>query len=51
MIDWDLVWKKFDEWFSKRGFPNWEEQQNKIQKLVQNDLKRVPNADVPKVTK
>lgn len=51
-LDWDLIWEKFDTWCQaeekksecgecrRSGYaPDWEDQQLKIQKLVESSLK------------
>jgi hypothetical protein len=54
-IDWKKVWIKFDEWISTKGkstrcktcdhsesnFPDWEEQQRKIQQLVNAQVREL----------
>lgn len=41
-IDWKRLWAEFELWFGKTPFmehPEWDEQQAKIQKLVEKQLK------------
>jgi len=51
-IDWERVWKGFERWLKNRedgvcskcnhmlsDYPDWEEQQKKIQQLVNNQLR------------
>lgn len=37
-IDWKEVWKKFNRWFNRSGCYDWDEQQIKIQQLVEEQL-------------
>ena len=52
-IDWDKVWNNFEKWMVKReenglcfdcghmtDFPDWEEQQKRIQQIVNRQLRR-----------
>lgn len=50
MIDWEKVWREFDEWrtsivrncYNDKGLwstPNWDEEQAKIQELVDEEMK------------
>lgn len=41
MIVWSVVWEKFDKWYeSCESSPTWEEQQKKIQRLINAELKK-----------
>lgn len=40
-INWKKVWKKFDRWFDNLScLPDWEEQQETIETLVNAELKK-----------
>lgn len=50
-IDWEKIWKKFNNWIDRRdaptcpkcgcsnyNYPEWDEQQKKIQQLINKQL-------------
>lgn len=41
-MNWERVWKSFNQWYDKHGqVGNWEAQQKEIEKLVNKQLKRL----------
>lgn len=40
MIDWEKVWKDFDEWYGKEptNLNTWQDQQEKIEELVDDEV-------------
>lgn len=38
-IDWERVWNDFAEWYDALFDPEWDKQQEKIQQLVNNQLR------------
>ena len=39
-INWNEIWKDFNDWFEKNNCSVWSEQQEKIRQLVNEQLRR-----------
>lgn len=41
MIEWENLWKEFNNWHDKKSGPEWSVQQKKIEELVQKYIKKI----------
>lgn len=42
VINWKKIWEEYDKWFEEKGnFPSWEKQQRQLEKMVNEELRRL----------